>query len=73
MGRYLLRGLETLLELPVVGEVRGRGLMLGIELVEDKVSKKPAVELGKALGERFVQETGVFVRNVLIPSYCHRR
>jgi adenosylmethionine-8-amino-7-oxononanoate aminotransferase len=64
MGRYLLNGLETLLDLPVVGEVRGRGLMLGIELVEDKVSKTPAVTLGKALGERFVPETGVFVRNV---------
>lgn len=64
MGTYLLDGLKTLLDLPVVGEVRGRGLMLGIELVEDKETKAPAFELGKALGERFVQETGVFVRNV---------
>jgi PLP-dependent transaminase len=64
MGAYLLRGLETLLDLPVVGEVRGRGLMLGIELVEDKETKEPATDLGKALGARFVRDTGVFVRNV---------
>jgi putrescine aminotransferase len=64
MGRYLLAGLETLLDLPAVGEVRGRGLMLGIELVEDKETKKPAVDLGKAIGQRFVEDTGVFVRNV---------
>lgn len=64
MGTYLLGKLERLLELPVVGEVRGRGLMLGIELVQDKESKAPATELGKALGARFVSDTGVFVRNV---------
>jgi adenosylmethionine-8-amino-7-oxononanoate aminotransferase len=64
MGQYLLSQLETLLELPVVGHVRGRGLMLGIELVKDKTTKEPALELGKALGQRFVRETGVIVRNV---------
>jgi putrescine aminotransferase len=64
MGSYLLRGLQTLLDLPVVGEVRGRGLMLGIELVEDTESKTPAFALGKAVGQRFVHDTGVFVRNV---------
>jgi PLP-dependent transaminase len=64
IGKYLLDGLTTLLELPVVGEVRGRGLMLGIELVEDKEAKTPAFALGKAVGQRFVNDTGVFVRNV---------
>jgi len=31
----------------VVGEARGKGLMLGVEFVEDKVSKKPAPDLAR--------------------------
>jgi diaminobutyrate-2-oxoglutarate transaminase len=31
----------------IVGEARGRGLMLGIELVMDKASKKPASDLAQ--------------------------
>jgi len=41
VGAYLLDGLRTLLELPIVGDVRGKGLLLGVELVEDKTSKTP--------------------------------
>lgn len=41
MGTYLLGRLQRLLEHPNVGDVRGRGLLLGIELVQDKVSKTP--------------------------------
>lgn len=63
MGHYLLEKLEPLTDLPVVGNVRGRGLMLGVELVLDKETKQPALELGKTLGERFVRDTGVFVRH----------
>ncbi|MCX2749990.1 aminotransferase class III-fold pyridoxal phosphate-dependent enzyme [Arthrobacter sp. MI7-26] len=37
-----LRGtLEKLLDLPIVGDVRGTGFMYGIELVQDKESKEP--------------------------------
>jgi adenosylmethionine-8-amino-7-oxononanoate aminotransferase len=43
-----LRGaLDELLDLPVVGDVRGIGLLLGVEFVADKKSKKPfAREIG---------------------------
>ncbi len=36
----------------VIGDVRGKGLMIGIELVMDKSSQKPAVELCRAVLHR---------------------
>lgn len=45
LGEYLLNGLRRLQEkYPVIGEVRGRGLMLGIEFVKDRTSKAPGRE-----------------------------
>ncbi len=34
------RTLETLLDLPIVGDVRGEGFFYGIELVKDKVTRE---------------------------------
>lgn len=36
----------------IIGEVRGKGAMLAMELVEDRISKKPATEKAKALVSR---------------------
>ena len=40
-GEYLLGRLAELKELPIVGDVRGKGLLLGVELVRDGASKEP--------------------------------
>ena len=40
MGDYLKERLETLYKHPTVGDVRGRGLMIGIELVKNKETKE---------------------------------
>ncbi|MGF1514495.1 MAG: aminotransferase [Elainellaceae cyanobacterium] len=41
MGRYLMTALSDLIDHPYVGDVRGKGLLLGIELVADKATKAP--------------------------------
>jgi taurine-pyruvate aminotransferase len=44
MGNYLLAGLKDLADLPGVGDVRGRGLFCGVEMVADKVTREPLAE-----------------------------
>ena len=41
MGRVLHHRLQELRSLPWVGDVRGRGLLAGIEFVEDKTTRRP--------------------------------
>ena len=41
VGAYLLERLGELLEFDIVGDVRGMGLMCGMEFVRDKETKKP--------------------------------
>jgi 4-aminobutyrate aminotransferase len=44
-GSYIMKWLEDLKEeQKIVGDVRGKGLMIGVEFVEDKETKKPGVD-----------------------------
>lgn len=46
LGQHLLQGLEKLkARHSVIGEVRGQGLMVGIEFVKDRVTKEPGREI----------------------------
>jgi 4-aminobutyrate aminotransferase-like enzyme len=50
MGERMLRGLKEFEQrYPLVGEVRGLGLMIGVELVKDKKTKEPAAEEAAAV------------------------
>jgi putrescine---pyruvate transaminase len=47
MGKRLIEGLRHELgELPNVGDIRGLGLMAGVEMVTDKATKAPALGIG---------------------------
>jgi putrescine aminotransferase len=54
-GKKLLAGLKQLASLENVGDVRGLGLMCGIELVEDKATKKQFPS-DRKIGARLYQE-----------------
>ena len=50
VGDYFMRRLRVFADkFPVVGEVRGKGLMIGMELVKDRADKEPAKKLCDAL------------------------
>ena len=78
VGGYLKSRLAELAERqPLVGEVRGMGLMLGVELVRDRVSKEPAsaeaaevLELAKERG-LLIGKGGLFGNTLRIkPPMC---
>ena len=46
-----------------MGEARGAGLIAAVELVEDKASKTPAVDMAKR-ATQLCQDNGLIVRNV---------
>jgi alanine-glyoxylate transaminase/(R)-3-amino-2-methylpropionate-pyruvate transaminase len=61
LGSHLLSGLRDLQKRhPLIGDVRGRGLMVGVELVEDRQTKAPATAACAAVFER-CRELGVLV------------
>jgi len=61
LGQYILAGLEKLKQKhPLIGDVRGKGLMLGIEFVKDRKTKEPAGEACAAVLER-AREMGLLL------------
>jgi adenosylmethionine-8-amino-7-oxononanoate aminotransferase len=64
MGNYLQERLNEFSDHPLVGEVRGKGLLLGVELVSDKEKKTP-VTLAQANGivQNCLKEGVLVMRN----------
>ena len=63
LGHYLGQQLATLNALSIVGNVRGLGLLWGLELVKDKVTKAP-FERALQVSERIAREC--FARGLLV-------
>jgi putrescine aminotransferase len=62
-GDYLLARLHELEDIELVGEVRGIGMMFGIELVQDRKTRTPLPTPTAPLPDVLRRETGVIVRN----------
>ena len=61
VGAHLIGGLRALADKhPLIGDVRGRGLMVGIELVRDRQTKERAIE------ERDAVVAATFTRGLLL-------
>ncbi|KAJ5104973.1 hypothetical protein NUU61_002320 [Penicillium alfredii] len=69
MGKLLHEGLSKLKEkYGCIGDVRGRGLMAGVEIVESRETQTPALALGKAVGDR-AYELGLWANLSSHPSF----
>ena len=61
VGGHMLAGLKALMDKhPLIGDVRGRGLMIGVELVRDRQTKVRATD------ERDAVVNGAFRRGLLV-------
>jgi adenosylmethionine-8-amino-7-oxononanoate aminotransferase len=84
LGERLLSALEPLKQFPMVGDIRGRGLLIGIELVMDRTTREPfpaSVRVGQLVLQACLQEglavypstgsvNGVLGENILLaPPY----
>ena len=68
MGAYLRTGLVSLQErFECIGDVRGRGLLLGVEIVADRETRASAPDLGAEISRRCL-ELGLNMNIVQLPG-----
>jgi 2,2-dialkylglycine decarboxylase (pyruvate) len=68
MGEYLRKGLMELHQRhEVIGDVRGMGLLLGVELVRDRHKREPFPEFGKGVTRRCL-DLGLSMNIVSLPG-----
>jgi 2,2-dialkylglycine decarboxylase (pyruvate) len=68
LGGYLKAGLESLQQrYECIGDIRGRGLLLGVELVSDREKRTPAGDLGARVSRRCL-ELGLSMNIIQLPG-----
>ncbi|KAH7409688.1 pyridoxal phosphate-dependent transferase [Cadophora sp. MPI-SDFR-AT-0126] len=69
-GKQLREGLERLQEKYwCIGDIRGRGLLQGVEIISDPVTRAPGVELGGAIASQAL-ELGLSCQISALPGSC---
>ena len=62
-GNYLIEGICALMDRhPIIGDVRGRGLIIGVELVKNRETKEPATKETDRMLD-LMKDNGVLVGN----------
>jgi adenosylmethionine-8-amino-7-oxononanoate aminotransferase len=71
MGAYLLQGLNDLRKHPIVGDVRGLGLLAAVELVRDKKTRAPfrPEDMMQAQVTAHMRELGVLMRTFQVAEF----
>ena len=68
LGGHLRQGLESIQERrECIGDIRGRGLLLGMELVSDRQTRSPAGDLGSRVSRRCL-ELGLSMNIIQLPG-----
>lgn len=53
VGKWFLKRMKRMqAEHPIIGDIKGKGFLLGIELVKDKQTKEPFSEAGKLVYQK---------------------
>jgi 2,2-dialkylglycine decarboxylase (pyruvate) len=67
-GEYFLNGLKALARrYEIIGDVRGRGLLIGVEFVRDRATKAPAEEAGAKITKECLAR-GLMINIVQFPG-----
>jgi adenosylmethionine-8-amino-7-oxononanoate aminotransferase len=71
MGEYLLEGLNELRRLPIVGDVRGLGLLAAVDLVRDKSTREPfaPADMMPARITSKMRDLGVLMRTFQVAEF----
>jgi taurine-pyruvate aminotransferase len=72
VGAYLFEKLRAM-NSPWVGDLRGRGLLIGLELVANRDDRTPLAEGRVVQLQKMIRETGILVgrNNDSVPGYCN--
>ena len=74
VGHYVLKRLrDEFSALPNVADIGGMGLMLGIDVVQDKASQTPFASTTMSQWQRQVLRKGLYIRLALAKDYARVR